>query len=249
MGRIKLSLRAFLPAMIFIAAFMTIVYMGAKTAAPKTGGGDLLVLLYHTFSDQPEQDPGLYTTAEKFERDIQALLEGGLESISLYDYADGSYDPERRYFAITFDDGYLSNYQVAFPILQRLGCYADIFKNTANDYLDHHFSYDQAREMEESGLISIHSHLPDHVIHPSEYPIEEFTLLLRQSFETLERELGPRRHRLFAPPFGDYTQKTYNAAAGENVKLQFVQERHFDAPDLILRINIAHHTDITRLLR
>jgi len=218
-----------------------------KNAAPDDGDGVVLILLYHTFTDGEVTDGSVFTTAEKFERDIQTLLDVGLTSLSLVDYAAGDYDRDKRYFAVTFDDGYLTNYETAFPILQKLGVKADIFINTDNEFMEHHFSYEQAREMETSGLIAVHSHFPVHEP-ASSYPVDEFTRLLENSFETLERELGVRPYKLFAYVAGDYTRETYDAAVGAGVDLQFVQKKLFDAPGLTLRINVAYDTDMTKLL-
>jgi peptidoglycan/xylan/chitin deacetylase (PgdA/CDA1 family) len=232
------------PLVLLLAAVLLLVTF--LTDGPEDGF--VLVLLYHTFSEEPVSDPSLFTTAEKFEKDIQTLLDAGLNPLSLYDYYEGSFDRGgRRYFAVTFDDGYLTNYEVAFPILQKLGVPATIFRNTDSAHFDHHFSYEQAREMEESGLISIQSHLPVH-IRATELEIDEFIRELERSFDTLEAELGPRSHRLFAYPYGHYDRETYEAAA-EIVALQFVQTLHFEAPGLVKRFNIAFNADIKEILR
>jgi peptidoglycan/xylan/chitin deacetylase (PgdA/CDA1 family) len=240
--------RLFFPAAAILAGITVIiaVLLFEKTAFPKPGDDGVLILLYHTFTEGEVTEPSLYTTAEKFEQDLQTLLDLGFVSLSLYDYADGSFDPDGRYFAVTFDDGYLTNYETAFPILQKLNCYADIFKNTDNEYMDHHFSYGQAREMEAGGLIAVHSHFPVHEPAAS-YEPEEFARLLERSFDTLERELGPRRHRLFAYVGGDYNRATYNAAEAAGVKLQFVQTQKFNAQGLALRVNISYDTDMAAL--
>jgi peptidoglycan/xylan/chitin deacetylase (PgdA/CDA1 family) len=222
---------------------LIVFVLSSCTAAP--GDGGVLVLLYHTFADEePMPDPALFTTAEKFERDLQSLLALGIRPLCLYDYADGNYDRDARYFAVTFDDGYLSNYEVAFPILQRLNIPATIFKNTGNDWMEHHFSYEQAREMEEGGLISIQSHLPEHTA-AAGMETDEFIRELSRCFAILERELGPRKHRLFAYPYGAYTRETYQAAKARDVALQFVQALYFDAPDLVMRVNVSYDTDVT----
>jgi peptidoglycan/xylan/chitin deacetylase (PgdA/CDA1 family) len=211
-------------------------------------GGVVLVLLYHTFADDEESmpDPKLFTTAEKFEHDLQSLLDLGMQPLCLYDYAEGGYERGGRYFAVTFDDGYLSNYEVAFPILKKLNIPAVIFKNTDNYYMEHHFCWEQAREMEAGGLVSIQSHLPFHAP-ATEYEPGLFVQRLNESFDTLEEELGPRRHRLFAYPYGHYNRETYDAAAAQGVALQFVQELHFDSPGLVFRVNIAYDTDVAGL--
>jgi peptidoglycan/xylan/chitin deacetylase (PgdA/CDA1 family) len=236
---------------ILIAAVLIIILSALLLwrifAAPEEGDGVVLILLYHTFADGEVTDPGVYTTAEKFEEDIQTLLGFGLRSLSLYDFYEGNYDPNGRYLIITFDDGYLTNYEVAFPILQRLNCYADIFKNTDNDYMEHHFSYAQAREMEASGLVAIHSHFPVHE-RVTEYEADEFIRLLNGSFDTLERELGARKYRFFAYPYGNHSRETFDAAKANGVDLQFVQTPLFDAPGLIVRVNVDYGTDITLLV-
>ena len=228
------------------AAILT-AFLLWKNAAPGEGDGFVVILLYHTFTDGEITDPDLYTTAEKFEQDIQTLLDMGLRPLSLYDWHEGNYKPNGRYFTVTFDDGYLTNYEIAFPILKRLGCYADIFINTDNVYMEHHFSYGQAREMEESGLVAVHSHFPVHE-RATEYAPGEFIRLLEQSFDTLERELGARKHRFFAYPYGSHSRETFDAAASAGVDLQFVQDKLFDAPGLAVRINVAYGADVAPLI-
>ncbi len=86
----------------------------------------LMVLNYHRIGD-PEQtpyDPGTFsTTAEEFDRQITCLkrrfsfttLE---EAVSI---AAGRTRPRRPCVLITFDDGYLDNYTLAFPVLRSHG--------------------------------------------------------------------------------------------------------------------------------
>ena len=225
-----------------IAAVLFLWY----NAARNEGDGVVLILLYHTFTDGEMADPDIYTTGKKFEGDIQTLLDSGFQSLSLYAYHEEGYDANGRYFVITFDDGYLTNYETAFPILQRLNCYADIFINTDNESMEHHFSFAQAREMEGSGLVAIHSHFPVHE-RAVAYELDEFTRLLEESYDTLARELGARRHRFFAYPYGSHSRETFDAAKSCGVALQFVQDPLFDDPGLIVRANVGYDTDIASL--
>ena len=75
-----------------------------------------------------------------------------------------------------FDDGYLSNYSLAFPVLFKHGAKAtvcvigsavghDRYKDTHREIIPH-FSWEQAGEMTSTGLVSIGSHTFDMHMHP-----------------------------------------------------------------------------------
>ena len=105
---------------------------------------------------------------------FEALHEAGFKTVSLqqlYDYVHFRTELPEKPIVLTFDDGYFSNYEYAFPILQEYDMQATIFaigvsvgKDTYKD-TDHamtpHFGADEAREMVDSGLISVQSHTFD----------------------------------------------------------------------------------------
>lgn len=126
------------------------------------------ILMYHHFE-------GLEDSRAAFAQQLQALQSAGYHTVSfdeLIAYVErGAALPEKP-VCITFDDGYLSNYQVAYPILEQYGMKATIFvigssvghkefyKDTEHP-ITPHFDYNQANEMLRSGLISIQSHTFD----------------------------------------------------------------------------------------
>ena len=134
---------------------------------------DVPVLLYHHLTETGNDSTLL--TPELFEAQIAALSEAGYTAVCLDELEayvrQGKALPEKP-ILITFDDGYLSNYTLAFPILQKYNMKATIFVigstfgDTAHykdtDYpITPHFNAQQAREMVASGLISIQSHTYD----------------------------------------------------------------------------------------
>lgn len=130
------------------------------------------VLMYHHLTDG-EQNSATITPA-LFRAHMQALSGAGYRTVSLAELRafvyEGAALPEKPVL-ITFDDGYMSNYELAYPVLQEFGMKAAIFvigssvgKDTYKDTgaaIHPHFSADQAREMVDSGLIEIQSHTYD----------------------------------------------------------------------------------------
>ncbi len=135
------------------------------------------VLLYHSIKEEMEENDSLsmVVTASKFENDLKYLKEKGYKPISLDDlaraYEDPKYKLPKKPILITFDDGYRDNYDIAFPILKEYNMKASIFtivwsvgrdSFVLNDKpIIPHFSWDQGREMVESGLIDLGSHTFD----------------------------------------------------------------------------------------
>lgn len=143
------------------------------TALPdETVSRDVPVLMWHNLAEESSGD--MTISVDTFRAQIEALHEAGFKTVSLqqlYDYVHfGTEFPEKP-IVLTFDDGYFSNYEYAFPILQEYDMQATIFaigvsvgKDTYKD-TDHamtpHFGADEAREMVDSGLISVQSHTFD----------------------------------------------------------------------------------------
>ncbi len=130
------------------------------------------VILYHHLDENGEGDVTIRT--DNFRAQMQAIKDAGYQTVSpedLYRYVyEGTPLPDNP-ILITFDDGYSSNYELAYPILRELDMKAtifvigvsvgkDVYKDT--DYaITPHFSWEQANEMIASGLITIQTHTYD----------------------------------------------------------------------------------------
>ena len=143
------------------------------TALPdETVSRDVPVLMWHNLAEESSGD--MTISVDTFRAQIEALHEAGFKTVSLqqlYDYVHFGTELPGKPIVLTFDDGYFSNYEYAFPILQEYDMQATIFaigvsvgKDTYKD-TDHamtpHFGADEAREMVDSGLISVQSHTFD----------------------------------------------------------------------------------------
>ena len=139
--------------------------------ANAVGNAAVPVLLYHHIAeDTSEFDPMLAITPEAFREHIVRLLDDGYTPISYADYeaflTDGNL-PDKP-IIITLDDGYLSNYVYAYAVAKELNVKMTIFivAETVGEEVSEnlpHFTWEQAREMDESGLITIGSHTYSHL--------------------------------------------------------------------------------------
>lgn len=148
--------------------------MSEAQAIPKeTYTTRVAAVMYHHFTENPSGSTDI--TPELFRKQLTALKEAGFTSVTPDDLqayvCEGAELPEKP-LVITIDDGYYSNYKYAYPILRELGMKATIFvigstvgnkehyKNTEFP-ITPHFSWDEAEEMVDSGMISIQSHTYD----------------------------------------------------------------------------------------
>lgn len=135
------------------------------------------ILMYHNLAEKGEGSDTM--SVSRFAEHMAALRDAGYESVSFEDLQNyvelGTELPEKP-VVITFDDGYESNYELAYPILEEYKMKATIFvigvsvgKDTYKDTgvaMTPHFSLEQAKEMTDSGLVSVQSHGYDlHEVH------------------------------------------------------------------------------------
>ena len=136
---------------------------------------EVSVLLMHDIGGE-----GTYSISEEqFASQMKLLKDSGFNTVSfedLYAYTVMGTELPEKPLIITFDDGYKSNYTIAYPILKELNMKATIYiigssfgKDTYKDTGEKifpHFGHEEAAEMYGSGLIDIQSHSYD--MHQSE---------------------------------------------------------------------------------
>jgi peptidoglycan/xylan/chitin deacetylase (PgdA/CDA1 family) len=127
--------------------------------------------MYHHLSDEP----GASTTSPaKFKADMNELSLAGYTPVfldDLYDFVTGDAALPAKPVVITFDDGYQSNYEYAFPVLKQHKFKAEIsvigWSIGKSQYdegiyagmkIIKHFSLAEAKTMVDSKLVHIESH-------------------------------------------------------------------------------------------
>ena len=129
------------------------------------------ILMYHYISTPPVATDkirvGLSVTPEMFESQVKLLVDNGFTTITLLDLyehlAVGKALPDKP-IVLTFDDGYVDNYEHAFPILKKYRQIGTFFVLTGPaDVKDPaYMSWEMVKAMSDAGM-DIQLHSKDHV--------------------------------------------------------------------------------------
>lgn len=177
------------------------------------------VLMFHRvvkhIGPQPEA-PRLEVTAPFFARSLDALLEQEVDFITMDQVADRFQSRNRKPFVcITFDDGYLDTFTMAYPILKErqipfcVYMTRDFYRGTARPYWNpkaEMMGVDQLLALGADPLCTIGVHTCSHP-HLGNLPPEEQRREIDDCKADLEHLLGRQVHHL-AYPYGEYSQET-----------------------------------------
>lgn len=191
------------------------------------------ILLYHHISDEAFSNGNEISLISQYDFNLHmTAIKTHFNPISLKDYYEYITNPDQSVtipdnpIIITFDDGYLSNYELAYPILKQYNIPATIFvvADTVGEVAGggkvnySHFTWEQAKEMEASGLIDIQSHTFSHK-NLSELTLSSFVTELRKSKYLIEKNLN-KTCDMIAFPYGSYSNEVRTAAKKAGYKLQ-----------------------------
>ena len=129
------------------------------------------ILMYHSFTDDPEKVTDVTALISDFRGQMEALKAAGYNAVFYSDLIDFVYRgtplPEKPVL-ISVDDGYADNLELAAPILEELGLCAtvsvigvsvgkDTYKDTGYP-MTPHFALEDAAPYVERGVLDIQSH-------------------------------------------------------------------------------------------
>ena len=219
--------------LICLAALLCLAGCGRKQAESV----NVPILMYHHMDDVGGTDTVI--SVDGFRRQMDVLRENGYEPVSFdeliaYVNEDGAL-PEKP-VCVTFDDGYLSTYETAWPILGEYGYPATVFAigcSVGHEFykdtqypMTPHFGVEAIAEMVSSGRMAVQSHtydmhqwgpfeetdLPRTSILPLEGESEaDYTAALTEDFRREEAILaqgGVERIDVLAYPLGRYSDLT-----------------------------------------
>ena len=140
---------------------------------PKADEGTVRVpiLMYHAICESPTKAGKFVITKKAFEDDLKYLKKAGYNTISfseLINFVENNASLPENPIMLTFDDGYYNNYCYAYPLLKEynakatisiIGKYTDLYSEISEENPNYsHITWEQAREMCDSGLVEIQNH-------------------------------------------------------------------------------------------
>lgn len=148
--------RAAVPLLMLILSAIISIYAYRMPAPVKE---PMPVLMYHHMVPDGEVCNDMTVTPAKFRADLDIILDLGYTPVLPHELTSGEELPEKP-ILITFDDGYRSNYRLLYPILQEYGVKACVSVIVLMPDLptDNFCTWDELREMTDSGLVEIGSH-------------------------------------------------------------------------------------------
>lgn len=204
----------FIILILLLLLFIAILFLFFKSKKNIKPNIKIPILLYHDFTTTiPDTDSNNFqyiNTPESFEENIKVLLENEYTFLSFKDL-NNAYNEKiklpKKPILITFDDGYISNYQYIYPILKKYNIKAAIFVVTENINKENFLTWEQCKIMKNSGLVEIFSHSKRHLFYNK---LSVKTLLddVNYSYKEIEKHLGKQDLNIFAYPYGAYNKES-----------------------------------------
>jgi len=195
-----------------VAASWLITSTVLAVSSPLVAAQSAVILLYHHVAEDTPASTSI--SPANFEAHLRYLRDNNFKVIPLDQMIDslrsGQSLPDKS-VVITFDDGYSSIFDEAFPLLQSYGYPFTLFLSTEpiDAGLSNYITWDQVRQMSTAGVI-IANHMVDHPYmleaRDNESAPQRLARLeedLLKAEQRIEAQTG-QSHRYLAYPYGEY---------------------------------------------
>ena len=158
--------------------------------------------MYHRFNEN--KYPSTNIQMEVFVKQLDMIEQMNIKFVDPRDFRQKLSENKReRKILFTVDDGLLSFYKNAWPILRERKIPFILFVNTREVGSYNYMNWDQIIEISNSDIVEIGNHSHSH-----EYLVDESPELIKEdilkSIEIFEKKLG-KNSEFFSYPFGEYS--------------------------------------------
>ncbi|MEQ8953805.1 MAG: polysaccharide deacetylase family protein, partial [Gammaproteobacteria bacterium] len=195
----------------------------ACLAMPAYGASSGVIVLYHhVATDTP---PSTTISPADFRRHLEYLRDNDFNVMPLDQLVEslrsGQGIPDKS-VAITFDDGYISIYEEAFPMLQSFGFPFTLFLSTGpiDENQRNYMNWSQVKEMADAGVI-IANHMVEHpymLDRSAGESDQDWITRLRRELLAAENTIATQTgqaHRYLAYPYGEFDPAIKDMIAAE----------------------------------
>jgi peptidoglycan/xylan/chitin deacetylase (PgdA/CDA1 family) len=239
--------------LLLVLSMLAVGWAGAVRA------GEAVILCYHRFG--PTVADSMTTRTSVFEQQLARLKSEGYQFVTLDDVVDGLQGrrplPDKA-VALTVDDGHITVYTDLLPIIRREHLPVTLFiYPSAISNASYAMSWDQLREMKDTGLVAIQSHTYWHPNFKTERKRLDDAAYAKLVKVQLERSRAVLKQRLgveadvLAWPFGIHDPELEAAAiaAGYRASLALGERRARDSdpPQALPRFLIADAVGVNGL--
>ena len=162
------------------------------------------IFVYHDIVEEMTGEEYMQTTKENFEKQILGLREIGYQIITYDDliaYHKGEKKINEKSFLITCDDGIEGNYKVMFPIIKKHNIPVAINIVDNNVGTVGALTWEQIKEMSDSGLVDIYTHSRYHK-DANMVSTEKYVEDIKYAHNHIEEKLGKKVTKVFTYPYG-----------------------------------------------
>ncbi len=158
--------------------------------------------MYHRFNES--KYPSTNIQLDVFKEQLKIIESENIQFINPKNFKENLYqNKKKRKILLTIDDGLLSFYQNAWPILREKKIPFILFVNTREVGSFNYMNWDQIIELHETDFVEIGNHSHSH-----EYLVDESSQVIKndilKSIEIFKDKLG-ENSKFFSYPFGEYS--------------------------------------------
>ena len=176
--------------------------------------------MYHRFEEN--KYPSTNIRINDFIEHIKIIEENNINFVNPKNFEDEiKNNKSMRKILLTIDDGFLSFYENAWPVLKKKKIPFILFISTREVGSFNYMTWDQIREISNENFVEIGNHS-----HTHEYLVEEKSEVIKNDIEKsisiFKKELG-KNSDFFSYPFGEYSIEFKNIIKSLNFKYAFGQ--------------------------
>ena len=176
--------------------------------------------MYHRFEEN--KYPSTNIRINDFKKHIEIIEQNNIKFINPKDFENELKNNKlQRKILLTIDDGFLSFYENAWPILKEKKIPFILFVSTREIGAFNYMTWDQIKEVGKEDFVEIGNHS-----HTHEYLVDESNEFIKKDIEKsitiFKKNLGKNSH-FFSYPFGEYSIDFKNIIKDLNFKYAFGQ--------------------------